>query len=111
MRPVLNPKLTSFSIGLTGITQADVDAAPILEKVIPAYLSWLQSHDLVDRAGKMIGHWAIATWSDADIGSQLAREVAHKKILLPECFRNWVDLKRIYKVGANSIGVTQHSHI
>ena len=111
VRPVLNPKLTSFSIGLTGITQADVHAAPILEKVIPAYLSWLQSHGLVDQAGKKIGHWAIATWSDADIGSQLAREAAYKKILLPECFRSWVDLKRTYKVGANLIDITNHACI
>ena len=88
VRPVLNPKLTPFAIGLTAITQADVDAAPTLDQALPLYLRWLEQHNLVEPGGGgvPIGSWAIATWSDADIGGQLAKELRHKNIAMPKCF-------------------------
>ena len=96
VRPVFNPKLTEFSIQLTAISQADVDAAPQLDTVLPRYLAWLQGHGLVDASGAKIGHWMFCTWSDADIGGQLAAECRHKHLALPSCFTNWVDLKTCY---------------
>ena len=97
VRPVLNPTLTQFSIDLTAITQADVDAAPILETVMPRYVEWLRSHKLVDADGRRIGHWCLSTWSDADIGGQLSAECRHKGLAVPACFDSWVDLKVCYR--------------
>ena len=82
VRPVYNPNLTPFAVGLTAIQQADVDAAPVLAEVLPRYLEWLRGHGLVDAAGRRLGSWCVCTWSDADIGGQLSSECRHKEITL-----------------------------
>ena len=82
VRPVYNPKLTPFAVGLTAIQQAEVDAAPVLAEVLPRYLEWLRGHGLVDAAGRRLGSWCVCTWSDADIGGQLSTECRHKEITL-----------------------------
>ena len=96
VRPRYNPTLTPFSISLTAISQADVDAAPPLEAVLPRYIAWLREHGLCDAAGAKVGAWCFCTWSDADIGGQLAAECAQKSLILPPCFSSWVDLKEVY---------------
>lgn len=107
VRPTFNPVLTPFSIQLTAISQADVDAAPMLAEVMPRYVEWLRSHGLCDDTGRRLGHWSFCTWSDADIGGTLAAECRHKRLALPECFSDWVDLKqgysRHYKVDARGL--------
>ncbi|KAG8466548.1 hypothetical protein KFE25_007927 [Diacronema lutheri] len=97
VRPRFNPALTRFSIELTGITQADVDGAPPLEDVLPRYVAWLCSHGLADADGRKCGLWAFCTWSDADVGTQLATEARVKGLALPPCFSSWVDLKAAYR--------------
>lgn len=97
VRPRFNPTLTAFSIGLTAISQDDVDAAPPLERVLPTYVDWLRGHGLVDATGAKLGAWCFCTWSDADIGGQLAAECRQKALALPPCFANWVDLKELYR--------------
>lgn len=97
VRPTLNPVLTDFSIDLTGINQSEVDGADILTDVLPQYLSWLRTHSLVDEEGTPVGRWAICTWSDADIGGQLSKELRHKNIPIPPCFNSWINLKVLYK--------------
>ena len=96
VRPTLNPTLTPFSIELTAISQSDVDAAPTLVAVVPQYLAWLRGHRLVDDEGARRGSWSFCTWSDADIGGQLANELRVKGLAMPSCFDQWVDLKLVY---------------
>ena len=79
VRPEYNPQLTPFAVGLTAITQADVDAAPTLAEALPRYLEWLRGHGLVDAAGRRLGSWCVCTWSDADIGGQLSTEVPDRR--------------------------------
>ncbi|CAK0791041.1 unnamed protein product [Prorocentrum cordatum] len=98
VRPTLNPTLTAFSIELTGITQRMVDRSEPLREVIAQYLSWLQSHQLIEGdSHDRIGRWAFCTWSDADVGSQLVRELRHKEMPMPACFDRWIDLKVLYR--------------
>jgi len=97
VRPTLNKVLPEFSTQLTGITQEMVDRSPTLEEALPQYMSWLKSHRLVGEAGERIGSWAFCTWSDADIAAQLVREFHFKKIEIPSCFDQWIDLKVLYK--------------
>jgi inhibitor of KinA sporulation pathway (predicted exonuclease) len=97
VRPCFNPTLTVFSIALTAIRQDEVDAAPSLEDVLPTYVDWLRGHGLVDASGAKLGAWCFCTWSDADIGGQLAVECRQKGLRLPPCFANWVDLKELYR--------------
>jgi inhibitor of KinA sporulation pathway (predicted exonuclease) len=173
VRPRFNPLLSSFASELTGISQSQVDGAPLLEDAMRRYLAWLESHDLIefgqqqsdnndkDDDGKLridglrggsdkrkeeeeeeattdtvrladaavappatptpheqqrcrhgngkddardllflrhrkVGHWSIATWSDADIGGQLSRELKAKSLPIPTCFGSWVDLKKCF---------------
>ena len=86
VRPRYNPTLTPFSISLTAISQADVDAAPPLEAVLPRYIAWLREHGLCDAAGAKVGAWCFCTWSDADIGGQLAAECAQKSLMSRRAF-------------------------
>lgn len=97
VRPTLNKTLPQFSIQLTGITQEMVDRSPSLEEALPQYLRWLKSHGLLGNEGQRMGSWAFCTWSDADIAAQLVREFHFKKIDIPSCFDQWVDLKILYK--------------
>jgi len=97
VRPTLNPKLTPFSIQLTAISQADVDAALPIQHVLPRYLSWLRGHGLISESGERIGSWSFCTWTDADIGTQLAAELRHKRLTVPPCFDQWVDLRMLYQ--------------
>eukprot|EP00438_Fugacium_kawagutii_P034101 Skav232061 [mRNA] locus=scaffold1641:126681:146268:- [translate_table: standard] len=97
VRPTLNKQLPQFSIDLTGITQDMVDRSPALEDALSSYMQWLRSHGLVGSEGQRIGSWAFCTWSDADIAAQLVREFHFKKIDIPSCFDQWVDLKVLYK--------------
>jgi inhibitor of KinA sporulation pathway (predicted exonuclease) len=42
-RPVIHPKLTDFCTSLTGITQEQVDEAPLLEEVLPVMDAWVRT--------------------------------------------------------------------
>lgn len=99
VRPTLNPRLTPFSIELTAITQADVDQAPTIDKVIEKYTEWLQRWNLIDKKGQRIGNWCFATWGDGDIMSTLLQELNYKKLNVPPYFDRWINLKAdsIYK--------------
>lgn len=97
VRPTLNSVLPQFSIELTGITQDMVDRSPSLDEALGKYLLWLRSHGLVGECGERLGSWAFCTWSDADIAAQLVREFHFKKLDIPKCFDQWVDLKILYK--------------
>ena len=79
VQPTLNPMLSKFAIDLTGITQDQVDAAPLLAAVLPKYASWLESHGLVSSDGAKLCNWAVCTWSDADIGGQLVNELRYEQ--------------------------------
>ena len=63
VRPTLNPTLTRFSVDLTAITQADVDAAPPIEDALPRFVVWLRARGLVDADGGRLGAWSFCTWS------------------------------------------------
>lgn len=41
VKPILNPRLSDFCIGLTTITQKDVDAADTFDEVIARFKAWI----------------------------------------------------------------------
>ena len=93
VRPTLNPKLTKFSIELTGISQADVNKAPTIGAVVKDFVQWLISLELVNAEGVRKGNWCFATWGDGDIMSTLRQEIEFKSLDLPPCFDRWINLK------------------
>ena len=93
VQPTFNPILTDFSIRLTGITQAQVDASPTVGIALDRYMGWLQSLGLVNAEGHSQGHWCFVTWGDVDIMQTLRLELDCKSIRLPPCFDRWINLK------------------
>mmetsp|Transcript_30497 Transcript_30497/g.89167 ORF Transcript_30497/g.89167 Transcript_30497/m.89167 type:complete len:628 (-) Transcript_30497:1188-3071(-) len=73
VRPTLIPKLTKFSIELTGITQDEVDRAPTIDRVVVEYMKWLRGLGLVDSEGNRVGNWCFTTWGDVDLMSTLRK--------------------------------------
>jgi inhibitor of KinA sporulation pathway (predicted exonuclease) len=85
VRPVRHPVLTPFCIGLTSITQADVDAAPGFGQVFGALTGWIESHPAPH---------VFCSWGDYD-RTQFERDCAFHGIpyTLP---RRHVNLKRAF---------------
>ncbi|CBQ68085.1 conserved hypothetical protein [Sporisorium reilianum SRZ2] len=52
VRPTFRPQLTKFCRDLTGVTQAQVDAAPTWSDVVEEFFRFLRSHDLVEDTSK-----------------------------------------------------------
>ena len=113
VRPERNPTLTRFCKDLTGITQAQVDnGLNGLETALGKYREWLVQQQLLppialsspteggeqNRAGPSWPRFALVTWSDADLGSQLYTECERKGLhhARPWWFRSWINLKPLY---------------
>ncbi|SNX84062.1 uncharacterized protein MEPE_02770 [Melanopsichium pennsylvanicum] len=48
VQPTFRPKLTKFCKDLTGVTQGQVDSAPLWNQVVEQFFRFLVSHDLVE---------------------------------------------------------------
>ncbi|KAJ1042141.1 hypothetical protein NDA10_003284 [Ustilago hordei] len=51
VRPTFRPKLAKFCRDLTGVTQAQANAAPVWKGVVEKLFRFLESHDLVENTG------------------------------------------------------------
>jgi 3'-5' exoribonuclease 1 len=82
VRPLRLPRLSSFCRGLTGITQADVDAAPSFPEALRLFLQWSQPLERV----------VLATWSHYDLWQLDLDLEAHglAKLALP-----FLDVKKL----------------
>lgn len=83
VRPELNqvqPNITA----LTGITQADVEEAPLLAGALTQFAAWIGQ-----------GPVRVYSWSDTD-RKQLFRECRLKELEVPRPFRRWMDFQRVY---------------
>eukprot|EP01047_Picozoa_sp_COSAG01_P058167 COSAG01_NODE_6817_length_3485_cov_42.916716_1_plen_918_part_01 len=101
VRPVQHPVLTEFCSELTGIQQAQVDAAPTLPEVLAALTAWLATvgvglAPLVDPVTKR-PNFAFATCGDWDFQSGLPSECARKGLELPWWAGWWVNMKVSFK--------------
>ena len=85
IRPVQHPRLSTYCIDLTGITQDQVSKAKTFEHVFPRFEDWFHAQD---------GPHLICTWGDKDMN-----------LIHNECLRcdaddsflpGWIDLKRQY---------------
>ena len=85
VRPVLHPRLTPFCRQLTGITQADVDGAPLFPEVAARLASFAQLHQAEG------ARWG--SWGQYD-AKQLARDSARHGIANPLASFEHINLKR-----------------
>ena len=85
VRPILNPKLSDFCIGLTSITQNDVDGADTFDKVVGEFVETV--HPL------QYSQWG--SWGDYDY-KQLASDCALWKTDSPFFDRPHINLKKLW---------------
>ncbi len=87
VKPVLNPKLSSFCTELTGITQKTVDSADIFETVYHEHHNWLLEHVPNDAnlAFVTVGNW--------DMQTMLPKEVRNKKLRLYRMYKQFINIK------------------
>ncbi len=72
VRPVRHPRLTPFCTRLTGIRQADVDAAPAFRDAIAAFRTWLYRY----------ADFVFCSWGDYD-PKQLRQDCDFHKLPYP----------------------------
>lgn len=91
IKPVVVPELTEFCRNLTGITQEQVNNGVILEKALELFEEFLNKNGF---NGKK---WVFCTCGEWDLNSCLKREASKKKIPLPDFFRRWINIKRVFQ--------------
>ncbi|MGG5543205.1 exonuclease domain-containing protein [Burkholderia vietnamiensis] len=78
VRPVVNPTLTPFCKQLTGITQADVDAAPLFPVAADELRAFVAKHQ---QAGSVFMSWG--SWDSRQLQRDSARHSVAMPIALP----------------------------
>eukprot|EP01033_Poteriospumella_lacustris_P005489 gene5489-3911_t len=109
VRPVLRPELSEFCTELTGITQAQVDAADSLEDVLAMHQAWLQSLVPEPHAADVI----FVTCGNWDLKTMLPLEYSNKADRLPslpaQLYHHFVNVKFAYEAcrrGESARGMT-----
>jgi len=96
VRPTEKPRLTDFCRELTGITQADVEAAEPLDRVMLEFHAFLRAHALVSRRGDRSADlrlFCLCTDGPWDLQKFLLPECHRKRIRLEDYWRSWVDVR------------------
>lgn len=99
VRPVLNPALTQFCIGYTGIQQAEVDAAPIYPEVSDALTEFVAQLDTLP------GGWSWGSWGASDL-DLLERNAARNGCANPLPAGRYFDLKATFQAMRGEKGGT-----
>ena len=99
VRPSHHPRLTDFCRTLTGIEQADVDAARPFREVLEAHQAWLASHGLPLETDDGALPYAFITCGDWDFQTLFPRQLratepAFDYVAQP--YRQWVNIKSAY---------------
>ncbi|XP_064077564.1 3'-5' exoribonuclease 1-like [Macrobrachium nipponense] len=90
VRPVINPKLTTFCTNLTGITQEQVNFAPEFPEVLQKFEVWLKEHKLkVD-----MKTFAVVTDGPWDMGRFLYHQCKISKVPYPHWAKTWINIKK-----------------
>nr|XP_006820700.1 PREDICTED: 3'-5' exoribonuclease 1-like [Saccoglossus kowalevskii] len=90
-RPVLHPKLSDFCTELTGITQAQVDGAPLFSDVLDQFENWLEENKLGSEYS-----FAIVTDGPWDIICFLNVQCVLSQISFPEYARRWINIRKLF---------------
>ncbi len=99
VRPVHNPTLSDFCRELTGITQADVDAADPFPEVLARHSAWLRSQGLQVEPDDGGIPFAIITCGDWDLARMFvtqSRAMVPPLAHIPLPWRRWINIKSIF---------------
>lgn len=94
VRPTKNPVLTEFCTKLTGITQQQVDSANTLNYVLKAIEFFLKPY--------FNSKFSVLNDCSSDMKHFLFKETQYKKIDLPDYFKMFINLKKIFPICENN---------
>lgn len=92
VKPRIHPNLTLFCTELTGIMQQTVDNERHFPEVFSEFCSWLKRGNYFDSLDKSI----FVTCGNWDLNVMLPKQCQLENVTLPEEFKRWIDLKKIY---------------
>ncbi|KAF1747506.1 hypothetical protein GCK72_023971 [Caenorhabditis remanei] len=90
VRPVINPKLSSYCADLTGIKQETLDKADTFLNVYKKFLSWLDQNNFEEKKFALVSDSRQDMWRIAQYQFRLCREP------LPSMFRQYINLWRTF---------------
>lgn len=98
VRPTHHPVLTPFCTELTGIEQAQVDAAQTFPEVFKVHQAWLGSNSLqvTPADGEPLDH-AFITCGDWDLQTMLPAQLSATEPVIgfvPHAYRRWINIKK-----------------
>ncbi|MDP6636253.1 MAG: 3'-5' exonuclease [Phycisphaerae bacterium] len=109
VQPRFNRLLTPFCTELTGITQDQVDQAPLFPEVLDDHIAWLRGRGLGVRSRDEGSDFAYITCGDWDLQKMFRTQcrVCQPPIgRIPEAFERWVNIKKHF---AASFGLKKTS--
>lgn len=99
VRPALNPTLTAYCVGYTGIRQAEVDGAPTYPEASAALTEFVAQLDTLP------GGWSWGSWGASDL-ELLEREAARNGCANPLQADRHVDFKAVFQAMRGERGGT-----
>lgn len=99
VRPLHHPQLTKFCTELTGITQQQVENAPLFPEVMTNHMDWLHHHNLQIHPKGSGSSFAFITCGDWDLRSMLPnqwRACEPPLRAIPYAYRQWINIKVHY---------------
>ncbi|XP_050713231.1 3'-5' exoribonuclease 1-like isoform X3 [Eriocheir sinensis] len=92
VRPVVNPKLTTFCTNLTGITQDMVNFAPSFPEVLEKFNVWLEGHKLNTPQARM----TVLTDGPWDMGRFLHQQCRISQVPYPSWGKKWINIRKSF---------------
>ncbi|KAL7632760.1 UNVERIFIED_CONTAM: hypothetical protein RMT77_016884 [Armadillidium vulgare] len=92
VRPIVNPKLTTFCMNLTGIKQEMVNIAPPFSKVVNQFEEWLRGHNL----SSSDDNFTVVSDGPWDMGRFLMKQCKISNIPVPEWGKKWINIRKSY---------------
>ncbi|KAJ7285628.1 ribonuclease H-like domain-containing protein [Mycena rebaudengoi] len=84
VQPTWRPTLSPFCTKLTGITQAQVDTAPVFTDVLRAFRAFLVQHKLIEKNGKRRLRYCFCSDGPFDIRDFVAKQCFISKTPIPD---------------------------
>ena len=92
VRPRVHPNLSPFCTELTGILQEMVDDQSNFPDVLATFSNWIKEGRYFEEKNKS----AFVTCGDWDLKVMIPSQCVTEKINVPEYFREWINLKRVF---------------
>lgn len=107
VRPTNRPQLSLFCIGLTGITQQQIDRANTFPDVFRDFQKWLNEVTVQKRLvfytkenlNRNVGQNAtFCSWASFDLRHYFELEMGYNRLVRPESMAVWIDFEVEFKV-------------